>query len=181
MTSNTPTFSSPDLQRAFESVRPTLEGAEEARNRVSSDIKALEARLESYKIKTEVRFFVRFDLERPIDMEDSEFVWRQSEFGSGPARITATFLVWGPDANGRNRLLHEVVKSEGFFNREPSNGATGIFPDPEQEFFREAKPLIECKFDVRKAMYEHLPAFVTKIGEELTIKPLVLPTEEIPF
>ena len=181
MTSNSPAFSSPDLQKALDAVRPALEGAEEARNRVSNDIKALEAQLDGYKIKTVVRFSTGFDLERPVDMEESEFVWRMSDFGSGPARVTETFLVWGPDASGRNRLLHEVVRCEGFFNREPANGATGIFPDPQLEFFREAKPLIECKFEVRKAMYEHLPAFVTKVGEALTVKPMVVPIEEIPF
>jgi hypothetical protein len=181
MTSNTPVFSSPDLQKAMDAVRPALEGEEAARNRVSNDIKALEAQLESHKIKTLVRFSIGFDLEKPIDMEESEFIWRLSDFGTGPARVTETFLVWGPDANGRNRLLHEVVKCEGFFNREPANGATGIFPDPQLEFFREVRPLLECKFEVRKAMYEHLPAFVTKIGEALTIKPLDLPIEEIPF
>jgi hypothetical protein len=99
----------------------------------------------------------------------------------GTVPFTETFLVWGPDASGRNRLLHEVVRCEGFFNREPANGATGIFPDPQLEFFREAKPLIECKFEVRKAMNEHLPAFVTKVDEALTVKPMVVPIEEIPF
>jgi hypothetical protein len=38
-----PAFASPELQAALDDAREALEGADEARNRVSSDIKALES------------------------------------------------------------------------------------------------------------------------------------------
>lgn len=54
-----PAFSSPELQKVFDEVRPALEGADEARNRVSEDIKALEAYLQKLDLKTEFWFGLR--------------------------------------------------------------------------------------------------------------------------
>ena len=53
--SRTPTFSSPELQKAVTDARPILEGVDEARNRVSDDIKTLEAYLQGLDLKSSFR------------------------------------------------------------------------------------------------------------------------------
>ena len=53
--SQTPTFSSPELQKVVAAAKPVLEGVDEARNRVSNDIKTLETYLQSLDLRTSFR------------------------------------------------------------------------------------------------------------------------------
>jgi hypothetical protein len=48
---------------------------------------------------------------------------------------------------------------------------------------REAKPLIETKFEVRKAMYQHLPRIVAALAEQLNVGQPVqtLSRDDVPF
>src|SRR2546429_6746084 len=98
-----PSFSSPALQKAVTDVRPILEGTEEARNRVSNDIKALEAYLSSLDLKTSLRHPVGKYL---VPDEDRGQVAAALEYGGSAAgTIEQEALVWGPDSNGRSRFL----------------------------------------------------------------------------
>jgi hypothetical protein len=167
-----PNFSSPDLQRALEAARPALEGAEENRNRVSKDILALEAYLESLDLKVPFRFMLGSGMECPDDMDESTFNYNFAEMGASRAIIVEEALIWGPDGKGRNRLIFESAKYEGYFDVDVPGT---YFPDRESIFEKDSRPLIECKFEVRKSRYEDLPRFIERLGEAMAIRPLQVP------
>jgi len=158
-----PSFSSPELQKIVTQVRPILEGADEARDRVSNDIKALEAYLYSLDLKTTFSH----PLGRVLIPDDEQNVPAALEYGgSAPGTIQEEALVWGPDGKGRPRLLYEVSLWDGFVDVDVPGGP--FFWD-EKTLRREAKPLIETKFEIRKRMYEYLPAFVANLAKHLDV------------
>jgi hypothetical protein len=174
---NTPVFSSTALQAAVDKARPALEGADEARNRISNDIKTLEAYLQSLDLKTPFRFPLGKSFV-PTD-ENEQYLQAALDFGgcaSGGIREEA--LVWGPDSTGRFRLFHEVNDWEGSVEVDVPGGP--YFWD-ESTLKTQAKPLIETKFEVRKRMHPHLARFVKALGEELAVGPFPFDPEDIPF
>src|SRR6266542_3459254 len=136
-----PTFSSPELQKAVDEVRPILEGADDARNRISGDIKALEAYLQGLDLKTP---FI-FPLGKYVVAEsDNQLLAATIEFGgSTAAEIEEEALVWGPELNGKLRLLFQVSHWEGSVDVDLEAGP--LFWD-ESTLRVESKPLIETKF-----------------------------------
>ena len=160
--SQTPTFSSPELQKVVAAAKPVLEGVEEARNRVSNDIKALETYLQSLDLKTSFRhptgecFFPEDDRVAAAALEYS---------GSASGEIREEALVWSED-KGSFRLLYEVSCWDGSVEVDSPGGP--LFRD-DNTLRREAKPLIETKFEVRKRMYQHLPNFVAHLAKHLDV------------
>jgi len=143
-----------------------LEGTEEARNRVSNDIKALEAYLDGLDLKTSFRHPVRKYL---VPDEDRGQVAAALEYGgSASGTIEEEALVWRPDSNGRPRFLYEVSRWEGYIDVDAPGGP--YFWD-EATLRSEAKPLIETKFEIRKRMYQHLPDFVASLAKHLAVDP----------
>jgi hypothetical protein len=161
--SRVPTFSSPELQKVVTDVRPILEGADEARNRVSNNIKALEAYLDSFDLKTSFRHPLGMML-IPDDEQNTRAALEYS--GSASGTIQEEALVWGPDSKGKLRLLYEVSLWDGSIEVDVRGGP--YFWD-EKTLRREAKPLIETKLEIRKRLYQYLPAFVANLAEHLDV------------
>jgi len=176
-----PSFLSAKLQTAVEAARPFLEGAEEARDRVSNDIKALEAYLNSLDLKASLRHPVGKYL---VPDDDRGRVAAALEYGgSASGTIEQEALVWSPDSNGRSRLLYELSRWDGYIEVDSPGGP--YFWD-ETTLQREAKPLIETKFEIRKRMYQHLPDFVGSLAKHLAVDPRapIVPNagqDDVPF
>src|SRR5262249_20687904 len=86
--------------------------------------------------------------------------------GSASGTVQEEALVWGPDSNGKSRLLYEVSLWDGYIEVDVPGGP--YFWD-EKTLRREAKPLIETKFEIRKRLYEYLPAFVANLAKHLDV------------
>lgn len=172
------TFSSPELQKAVIDVRPILEGVEEARNRVSNDIKALESYLSGLDLKTSFRHGLGKCLV-PYD-NDGEYATAMALENSGSASgtIQEEALVWEPGTNGKARLLYELNRWDGSVDIDVPGGP--YFWD-EATLQREAKPLIEAKFEIRQRLYEYLPDFVVSLGKYLSIGKPRTELDEVPF
>ena len=163
-----PAFASPELQDAVDKARETLEGADEARNRVSEDIKALESYLISLPLTTPFRY----PLGKALVPDDEQHYALSLEFGrSAGGKIREEALVFDEDAHGKVRLLHEVSEWDGYVDVDMPGGP--YFWD-EATLRRDAKPLIETKFEVRKRVYNQLPAFVAALAEHCAINPNTL-------
>lgn len=160
-----PAFSSPELQAAIEKSRKALEGADEARNRVSQDIKDLEVYLVGLGLTTPFRY----PLGMALMPEDDQHLAASLEYsGSASGKVQQESLVLGEDAHGKMRLLHEVCEWEGYVEIDIPGGP--FFWD-ESTLQREVKPLIEAKFEVRKRLFNKLPAFVTALAKHYAIDP----------
>jgi len=158
-----PTFSSPELQKAVTDARAILEGADEGRNRVSSDIKTLEAYLDGLDLKTSFRY----PMGKTFLTNDRPSAAAALEYGgSASGSIEEEALVWAPDSNRRSRLLYEVSRWDGYLDVEAPGGP--YFWD-DATLLREAKPLIETKFEIRKRMYPQLPDFVANLAKDLNV------------
>lgn len=165
--SQSPSFSSRDLDHAINEARSTLEGFEDARNQVSNDIKQLETYLERLGLKTPFRYslgqtFVNYDEQ---ESQQIEAALHFSGTASGTIREEA--LVWGETQGGRFRLLFEVTEWDGSIDLDVPGGP--FFWDASTEQ-REARPLIETKFETRKAMYARLPEFVRTLADHLNVQ-----------
>jgi hypothetical protein len=159
-----PAFSSPELQKAINDVRPVLEGADEARNRVSNDIKSLEQYLQDLGLKCSFRY----TLGKGFVPENDQYVQHfLEESGSADGAVKEEALVWGPDCNGNSRLLYELSRWNGCLAIDIPGGP--LFWD-EATLSRDAKPLIETKFDIRKRMYNRLSDFVKALAAEFSIE-----------
>lgn len=175
-TVRSPAFSSPELEAALDKARETLEGADETRNRVSQDIKALESYLASLNLTVPFRHA----LGKMLLPDDAQGVAASLEYGgSASGKIKEDALVLDRDSRGSIRLLYEVSQWEGYVNVEAPGGP--YFWD-EDTLEREVKPLIETKFEVRKRVYGNLPAFVTALAQHYAVDPWKLSdTNDIPF
>ena len=163
-----PTFSSPELQKAFEESRYHLDNADVTRNLVSEDIKALEAYLESTVPKAAFRFSMGFSVEKPdSEMSDVAFMSNVADCGSGAANIREKSILWDKDANGRARLLYEERLAPGYFDVDTTGGP--YFPDWGNTLNVEVKPLIECKFEVRKEAHPYLASFLVGLTDSVHV------------
>ncbi len=172
-----PAFTSPELQAALDKARELLEGADEARNRVSQDIKALESYLVSFRLTTPFRH----PLGKTLVPDDEQNVAASLEFGgSASGKIQEDALVLDEDAHGKVRLLYEISEWNGYVDVDMPGGP--YFWD-EDTLQRDVKPLIETKFEIRKRVYNQLPAFVTALAKHYAIDPNKLTDwdDEIPF
>ena len=172
-----PAFSSPELQATFDKVRDTLEGADEARNRVSRDIKALESYLISLNLTTPFRH----PLGKYLIPENEQTVASSLEYGGcASGKIAEDALVLDKDVNGKVRLLYEVSEWEGYVEVDMPGGPWFW---EEDTLNRDIKPLIETKFEVRKQAYRQLPAFLTALAKYYAIDPnrLVDFDDDAPF
>ena len=176
-TSQSPVFTSPELQAAIDKARETLEGADEARNRVSQDIKALESYLVSLRLTTPFRH----PLGKSLVPDDAQFVSASMEFsGSASGKIREDALVLDEDAHGKVRLLYEVSEWDGYVDVDIPGGPYFWDEDTRQ---REVRPLVETKVEVRKQVYNQLPAFVAALVRHYAIDPnkLTVWDDAIPF
>lgn len=176
-TTDLPAFSSPELKVALDNAREALEGADEARNRVSQDIKALERYLAGLRLATPFRY----SLGKRFQPEDEQSVAASIEYGgTASGKIEEEALILDEDTHGKTRLLYVVSQWEGYVDVDMPGGP--FFWD-ESTIQQERKPLIEAKFEVRKQAYDQLPAFVTALAEHYAIIPSKLANldDEIPF
>lgn len=162
---HSPAFASPELQAALDTARESLEGHEETRNRVSQDIKALE----SYVVGLRLTTPFRHSLGKSFVPYDEQNVVASMEFtGSAGGKIQDDALVLDEDTHGKIRLLYEVREWDGYIDVDIPGGP--YFWD-EDTLQRDIKPLIETKFEVRKQVYEQLPAFITALAKHYAIDP----------
>jgi hypothetical protein len=172
-----PAFTSPELQAALDNAREALEGADKARDRISQDIKALEGYLVSLSLPTPFRH----SLGKTLVPDDEQNVAASLEFGgSASGKIQEDALLLDKDAQGKVRLLYEVSEWEGYVDVDMPGGP--YFWD-EDTLRRDVKPLIETKFEVRKQVYNQLPAFIASLARYYAIDPKKLTDwdGEIPF
>src|SRR5689334_14537385 len=102
---NPPAFSSPELQAAFDKARNVLEGADEARNRVSEDIK----KLESYLVGLQLAPPFRYSLGKHLEADDDQSIAASLEYGGcADGKICEEAIAFDVDAKGNVRLLFEV-------------------------------------------------------------------------
>jgi hypothetical protein len=172
-----PAFSSPDLQVALDKAREALEGADEARNRVSQDIKALESYLVSLRLTTPFPYSLGKNF---VSDDEQNFAASLESGGFASGKMQEEALVLDEDAHGKVRLLYEVSEWDGYIDVDEPGGP--YFWD-ESTLQRDVKPLIEAKFEVRKRVYSQLPAFVTALAKHYAIdlNKLTDWDDEIPF
>jgi hypothetical protein len=164
-TAHRPAFTSPELRAALDKASEVLEGADEARNGVSQDIKALETYLVSLHLITPFRH----SLGRNLIADNQQSVAASLEFGgSASGKIQEDALVLDKDAHGKVRLLYEVREWDGYVDVDMPGGP--YFWD-EDTLQRDVTPLIETKFEVRKQVYGQLPTFVTALAKHYAIDP----------
>lgn len=174
---NSPVFSSTGLQSAVDKARPALEGADDARNKVSNDIKTLEAYLQQLDIKTPFRLALGKSF--VADRDNEQYIQASLDLnGCASGGIEEEALVWGPDTTGKFRLLHELNTWEGSIEVDMPDGP--LYWD-ESTLKTERKPLIETKFEIRKRLYSDLARFVKALGEDLAVGPVPFNPEDIPF
>src|SRR5262249_32678727 len=150
---------------AIDKARETLEGADEARNRVSQDIMALESYLVSLRLTTPFRHPLR----KILIPDDEQNVAASLEFGgSASGKIREDALILDEDAHGKVRLLYEVSEWDGSIEIDMPGGPYFWNEDTLQ---RDVKPLIETKFEIRKQMFGMLPDFVTALAKHYAITP----------
>lgn len=162
-----PTFSSQELQRAVDDARSVLEGVDEARNRVSDDIRALEVYLQALNLKGSFRYPLGKCFVDPEGVPPQYIEASLRETGSADGLIEEEALVWGEDKTGKYRLLYERSRWQGMVDVDLPGGP--FFPD-DSTLEREVKPLIETKFEIRKRVYQRLPDFVTSLAEHFGVK-----------
>jgi hypothetical protein len=111
-----PAFSSPELQSALDKARESLEGADEARNQVSRDIKALE----SYLVGLRLTPPFRHSLGKTLVSDDDQSVAASLEYsGCASGKIEEDALILDEDAHGKLRLLYEISRRIGISNAPP--------------------------------------------------------------
>ncbi len=177
-----PAFSSQDLRDAVSQARPVLEGFDDARNRVSADIKELEAYLDKLDLKASFRYGLGKAFAAGDDADDQYVGAMLQETGTASGRIVEEAISWAEDRNGRYRLMYEYTTWDGSVDMDVPGGP--LFWD-EKSAQLERRPLIETKFDVRKRLYPHLPDFVKALADDFSVKPLLEKSQrrndEIPF
>ena len=162
-TTQPPKFSFPELQKAVDSARPFLEGADQAMTQVSNDIKVLEAYLHGLKLKQEYRLATGKTF-AAADGANHEVAASLEMSGSATGFVEEEALVWGKLKNGEFRLLHEVSRWEGSIDVDCPGGP--MFWD-EKTVNREVKPLIETAFEVRKRLFQqHVVDFVNSLAAQ---------------
>lgn len=171
-----PAFASPELQAALDDAREALEGADEARNRVSSDIKALEAYIVSLGLTPPFRY----SLGRTLAPDDEQNLAASLEYGgTASGKVEEDALLYGEDEHGRLRLLYEICRWDGYVDVDTPGGP--YFWD-EETLHRDIRPLIETKFDVRKQVYGQLPGFVSALAKHYDITPnSFVDLDDVPF
>jgi hypothetical protein len=98
-TTHRPAFSSPELQTALDKASAALEGADEARSRVSQDIKALESYLVGLRLTTPFRY----PLGKTLVPDEEQYVAASLEAsGSAGGKILEEAIVLGEDGHGRH-------------------------------------------------------------------------------
>src|SRR5437016_14292661 len=102
----TPTFSSPELQASVAKAQPILEGSDEARNRISNDIRELENWLQRLDLK---RSF-KFPLTPRIVTENSAVTYSRSPASPIGLVEEQEALLWDEDDKSKMfRLLYAMT------------------------------------------------------------------------
>jgi len=164
-----PAFLSEELQKAVDTARPSLEGVDEARNRVSNEIKALEKYLQSLDLKWSFRFSFGERCWATSRADQSEVEARAclEDGGSALVEYEEEALLWDQDGRSEKfRLLYEVKRWEGCLEVDAPGGP---WFRNEDTLRREVKPLIETKFEIRKRMHENLPDFLASLVKHLDV------------
>lgn len=169
-----PSFASEALQKAVSDARPILEGVEEAWNQVSADIKALEAYLRSLDLKHPFRF----PLGKSFTSEDPFVAHHLEDGGAASGTIVEGALVWGPNGSDSFRLLREDSRWDGGVDVDAGGGP--YFWD-DSTLRRDAKPLIESKFETRKRLYPRLPDFVAALAKHFDVMGQKPPFDDLPM
>lgn len=159
--SSEPTFHSVELEQAFQSARPIIEGFDEARDKVSNDIKSLEGYLQSVNLRQPFRHSIGMSQPKNDD-------------GSIDARrIQDEVLAWDQENTGsRFRLLYEVTTWPGhvdIYEYGATPDAPAFVSKKNAPRDRRVKPLIETKFETRLRVYAHLPDFVNGLAKHVGV------------
>lgn len=177
---NIPNFSSEELREAVAKATPVIEGVDGARNAMSEDIKKLEAHLQRIDLKVPFRLRLGMSFVGYEGMSDRHIQACLDDHGAVDAWIEQEALLWDEhQPSGKFRLLYEHNRWDGGVEVDAPGGP--FFWD-EKTLERQVKPLIETKFEIRKAMYKHLPEFLSelskhcRIGDDPAIK-----VDDIPF
>jgi hypothetical protein len=145
---------------------------------MSEDIKQLEAYLQRINFKVSFRFPLGMSFAGYEDMPDHQIKAALDSHGAVSAWIEQDVLLWDEhQSSGKFRLMYEHNRWDGGVDIDAPGGP--FFWD-EKTRQHEVKPLIETKFEIRKAMYGHLADFVRALSNHCQIgKPT--PSDENPF
>jgi hypothetical protein len=159
--SSEPAFHSVELQRAFQSARLVVEGFGSARDKVSNDIKSLEAYLQSVNLRQPFR--------HSIGMSQT----KNDDGSIDGHRIQDEVIAWDQENTGRRfRLLYEVTTWPGhidMYEYGAKLGAPAFVSKTNAPRVRRVKPLIETKFETRRRLYAHLPDFVNGLAKHVSV------------
>src|SRR5215471_11251727 len=112
-TAPVPSFSSAQLQRAVQAVHSYISGLDEARDKVSADIKSLEAYLADSGLTTEFTYSLGPPKLVPRDREESLAFVSLQDCGSATGWVEEERLLWAEDPSGKFRLVHERCRWDG--------------------------------------------------------------------
>jgi hypothetical protein len=167
MSDTFPVFSSEELRKAVTEAKPIIEGLDEARNRLSEDIKHLESYLQRLDLKVPFRCAYGMCLVA-YDSKAEQHIAADLEYGGAASGwIEEEALVWAEQKPGKFRLMYEHSRWDGYVEVDAPGGP--YFRD-EETLERDQKPLIETPFEIRKKMYPHLPDFVRALSNNLSVE-----------
>jgi hypothetical protein len=170
-------FFSSDLNDTFEKYGDVLIGFNTARDQLSTDIKALEKKLQDAALEVSFSYSLGKNF-ISRDGDEAAVAFGLQESGSASGLISEDFIRWDKDSNGKFRLLFEESLWEGGIDIDTPSGP--FFPegDPVKS---EARPLIETKLEIRMKAYKHLSYFVKAFAEHVSLPGARTILEEEPF
>lgn len=164
-------FTSPELQKAFESAKPILEKITETKNRISTEIKNVEKFFQSLDINELISYLATNP--NQLCNVNCEQIGEYCATGNGTA--TEEYLIWD---NKKKRLMYVENSYQASIDLDSI-----IQIDLDTSTLKNIieKPLIETTFDIRKRIYEdHLSSFISYVAKKFEVieKPFGL---DIPF
>lgn len=169
-------FTSPELQKSFESAKPILEKITETKNRISNEIRNLENFFQSLDINESIPYTVT----NPNIMGNINFE-QFCGFSGGHGIATEELLFWD-HIKKRILYIHNEYEASVTLSDELALNDT-IDLDFSTLKTLLNRPLIETTFDIRKKMYEsHLSNFITHVAKKFEVIEKTIETEsDIPF
>lgn len=176
-------FTCPKLQAALEKTKSSFDSGSDYMNAISGDILNLEKFIAVYPLPCSISI----DIENTVlsYSQAIEYPWfgKFDAMLAGDLYLVAEKIAWD---NERKRLCHIVCVSKASSEHEYYDGSKRYYPPLFLYEEMSNKPLMECKFIIKKKAHPHLSKLLESAAKEFGYKekpPRLDPAfdDEIPF